>query len=610
MAEVRVDLGDSLKIGDVYKNHRPEFRPVDSDKLYGSERTLASAVNKIAQSLPVNLLVDYIYGRVTARALTSRISELVMEDPEMLERPVYAAFQSGAQDAADQQRRDVNAVLRRLGSPVMLRSAAELRKAKREVLWETDLSTFDRSDPNAPGRIYSRFRSQEILTDLSSTVQASIEATVGNAFTVTQQFQTGRTATGLTSQQTAQTIYAILDETSPTTPTGADLAARYVPHTRGLNTRYTTAVINHGNAVAYQQIQAGQTPSVAMRLADRSMERYGEKLRRSRARMIARTEIAYAQNAGIQHQHQLMIDSGVASPDSLKEWVTGPFDVCDICVPLGGTTVPVAGEFFWKNGSGNPPAHPNCRCKTRLRPSIAKAPQRIGAGTEDDPYRYQFDDGWEAPVDPSATRPRPRRKPAETVEPGPQPTLTREQYEAGGSNDSERAATVYRNLGYDAPPKVVGDLTPHIDRSPTDQLSRAVTGVYDGATETMRASDEIAEAFRTGKMFWGEGISGSGVYTIEGSEELLQEYLNSRLANLGRAVQSGDATVLRMTAKPDAKVLTATRRELEALVERTGIVDEMVAAASEGYDMVRVVKGDNVEVVVLNRGSIIVERAP
>lgn len=396
---VRVDMGDRDP-GEVYKNHRPEFRPVDSDKLYGSERTLASVVDRIANAIPADLLVDYVYERVSLDTLTRRIADLVADDPDMLERPIFNAFQSGAQDAAEQQRRDVNQVLYNLGSPVMLRSAAELRKAKREVLWDADLSTFDRSDPNAAGRVYSRFRGESILTDLTTTVRTSIETAITDSFTVSQSFATGRTVTGLTSQQTAQTIYAILDDIAPTRPTGADLAARYVGHTRGLTDRYAAAVINHGNAVAFEQIAAGQRPSVALRVAERAMERYGDRLRRSRARAIARTEIAYAQNAGIQHQNQLLMDSGVVAPNSVKEWITGPFDVCEICVPLGGTRVPLSMDFTWRGGSGNPPAHPNCRCKTRIVPTIDTAPVRTGTNTVDDPFRYVFPDGWIAPVNP------------------------------------------------------------------------------------------------------------------------------------------------------------------------------------------------------------------
>ena len=116
--------------------------------------------------------------------------------------------------------------------------------------------------------------------------------------------------------------------------------------------------------------------------------------------MIARTEIAAAQNAGIQAQQLAMIDAGVVSPESQKEWITGPFDVCQICQPLGGQKVPAASGFSWQNGSGNPPAHPNCRCKTRLVPTIGQAPVRTGAGVVDDPFRYVFADGWVAPINP------------------------------------------------------------------------------------------------------------------------------------------------------------------------------------------------------------------
>lgn len=400
---IRVELGGKDGV-EVYKNHRPEFRPTDSDKLYGSERTLAAAVTKIADAIPTDMLVDYIYGRVTTKTLDQAINDLVSDDPELLERPIFAGFQSGGLDAAEQQRRDVNAVLYKLSSPVMLRSTVELRKAKREVVWDAaDLGKFDQVDPNAAGRVYSRFRSQQILTDLAVTVRTSVETTIAQAFTVAQSFTTGRTVTGLTTDQTAQALYAILDDLSAVRPTGADLAARIVPHTRGLNDRYAAAVMNHGNAVAAEQLKAGQSPRRSQTIADRAMSRYGDKLRRSRARMIARTEIAYAQNAGIQHQNDLLMQAGVVSPDSQKEWITGPFDVCNICVPLGGTRVPMQSDFSWENGSGNPPAHPNCRCKTRIVPTIDTAPQRVGAGTVDDPFRYQFADGWIAPIHGAAT---------------------------------------------------------------------------------------------------------------------------------------------------------------------------------------------------------------
>ena len=389
MPPVRVELIEKQRLD----NHRPEFRPTDSAKLYGSERTLASAVNRIADAIPTSLVEDYIYGRIGATALTRRVAEVIQDDPTMIERPLFSGFQVGEADDAAQQRKDVNRRLRQLKSNVRLRSKAEVRKALDEVVWEPSLGSFNATDPNAPARVHARMQSQRILTDLSRSTVTSIDTIIQNSFRVTQTFSTGRTVAGLTPTQTAATIFTALDEIGPA-PTGADVAARTAIHTRGLNPRWALAVERSGNAAGYRAARNGASPERVLQIADRQMRRHGEKLRRSRSRMIARTEIAVAQNAGIQAQHDAMIASGVASPDSKKEWITGPFDVCPICTPLGGTTVPVSGEFFWSGGSGNPPAHPNCRCKTRLQPSIASAPERIGEGTMVDPYRYRFADGW------------------------------------------------------------------------------------------------------------------------------------------------------------------------------------------------------------------------
>lgn len=393
---VRVQLVEKQRLD----NQRPEFRPVDSDKLYGAERSIASGYNKVVEAISPALLVDFIFDRITVDRLLEGVRRLIEDDPELFERPIFRGFQSGTEDAAEQHRRDVNRELIRLRSNVRLRTTTSTTKAIDTVVWEPDLASFDRTDPDAPGRIYARFRAETILTDLTTTVRTSIETAVADAFRVSQTFETGRTVTGLTPQQTAQTIYAILDEISPTTPTGADLASRYVGPTRGLTDRYTSAVVKHGNGIAFEQIQSGRTSRQALAAAEAGMERYGSKLRRARSRAIARTEIAFAQNAGIQYQNDLLVSSGVVAPESNKEWITGPFDVCDICVPLGGTRVPLSLDFSWQGGAGNPPAHPNCRCKTRLVPTIQTAPTRVGEGTIEDPFRYQFADGWIAPVNP------------------------------------------------------------------------------------------------------------------------------------------------------------------------------------------------------------------
>ena len=392
---VRVELTQKQRLD----NHRPEFRPTDSAKLYGSERTLASAVNKIADAIPESLVVDYIYGRVQATSLTRRVTDLVEDDPTMIERPLFSGFQVGELDDAAQQRKDINRRLRELKSNVRLRSTNELSKAVDQIVWGPVLEDFNVTDPNAPARVHARMQSQRILTDLSRSTVDSIDVIVQNSFRVTQTFSTGRTVAGLTPAQTAQTILTALSEIGPT-PTGADLATRTAIHTRGLFPRWALAVERSGNAAGYRAARNGASPEQVLQIANRQMTRHGDKLRQARARMIARTEIAVAQNQGILAQQQALIDAGVVSPQSQKEWVTGPFDVCPICVPLGGTRVGQADFFSWDGGSGFPPAHPNCRCKTRLVPTMDTPPERVGVGTINDPFRYQFADGWIAPINP------------------------------------------------------------------------------------------------------------------------------------------------------------------------------------------------------------------
>ena len=393
---VRVELAQKQRLD----NHRPEFRPTNSAKLYGSERTLATAVGKIADAIPTSLVVDFIYGRVPATALTRRVTQLVEDDPTMLERPLFAGFQVGQADDAAQQRRDVNRRLRELGSNVRLRSTAELEKALDVVVWGPVLEDFNVTDPNAPARIHARLQSQRILTDLSRSTIDSIDVILQDAFRATQTFQTGRTVAGLTPTQTAQTILTALDEIAGLPPTGADLASRTAVHARGLFPRWALAVSRSGNAAGYRAARNGASAEQVLRIAEEQMRRHGAKLRLARARMIARTEIAVAQNAGILAQQQALIDAGVVSPTSQKEWITGPFDVCNICTPLGGTRVGQADFFSWQGGSGFPPAHPNCRCKTRLVPTMDSPPERIGSNTVEDPFRYVFADGWVAPVNP------------------------------------------------------------------------------------------------------------------------------------------------------------------------------------------------------------------
>ena len=104
--------------------------------------------------------------------------------------------------------------------------------------------------------------------------------------------------------------------------------------------------------------------------AQGAAEEYRARLVRSRADTIARTEIIAAQNTGQLVSWLQAADQGFLDlNNAYKEWVVGPdgwagIGVCEICLELGGETVPVLGVF--SNGEAYPPAHPNCRCNMNL----------------------------------------------------------------------------------------------------------------------------------------------------------------------------------------------------------------------------------------------------
>lgn len=578
---VRVRLDETRPFG----NHLPEFRPADPTRVTDAEREMARVVFRILstpidrQRTPLDTAIE-ILGRYE-------------ENRDALLGAVERSVRRGIKEGDARTRRDLNEHLRRLGSPVRLVAPNTTRNRKPkgtsdEVLKAAEVvevawSSIEPAAFQAPVIEGAQELSQEfttrILSDLSASASSAVRFEISDILA-------SRPAPTETVRDLQNRIQGILADASTDTMSGLTL-------------RQQRANTNEALSAMEAALKNGATDAQAQARFDQVLEKGAERRRRQRARTIARTETNRAVNAATRQSFDTAIAEGLIEPDSQAQWVTGPFDVCPICVSLAGQTVSLIeqGQFetdLTSSPTLYPPAHPNCRCKIRLVPATG-APKLVGANTPDDPLRYEFPAGFEEDV--TGLPPRPDT-----------PKVTADRYRSAGATDVERARRIYRDLGYDAPPRVVDDLAEHIDAAPTGQLSRAVTEVYDGATSTLRSAEEIAEEFRTGGMFWGEGLSGSGVYTIEGSEAVLQEYLAGRLSNLGRAVESGNATILRMTATPDAKVLTATRRELADLVERTGIEDEMVAAASEGFDIVRVVKGDNVEVVVLNRGAVIVER--
>ena len=390
-------------------NHRPEFRIPGSNALDGAERSIATAIYDFLNVIPEKRVLEILRSPTAYQTrFQDYLTDVSAEYLDDMARGIFNGWAEGARFGAEMIRQGLNTALRRAGSD--LRIVSNKRESPRfvtksidETEWSITVGNFDTQPENMEGKVYARFRSAKIFADLTDDIVLNIETAIANGFRARQAFATGRTVTGLTPDQTARALYGILAEISPvgaSSVTGADYASKIVPNVNGLTPEWARAVENNMNAVAAQQLNAGVPPAQALARVERAGRIYGNKLRRARARRIARTEISFAQNRAQQDMYVQAVNDGIVSLDDQKEWITGPYDVCNICVPMGGTQVPVTGVFTLPNGNQEeyPPAHPNCRCVTRLVPSFIDQPKRIGTNTPDDPYRYEFPGGFVADV--------------------------------------------------------------------------------------------------------------------------------------------------------------------------------------------------------------------
>jgi methylphosphotriester-DNA--protein-cysteine methyltransferase len=388
-------------------NHLPEFRPTDSDKLAAQERKIFDAVMTTIEEIPEDFYEGFLFNTVNETREIERLNEQLSRGKDRIAAAIFAVYVDSAENMASRLRKLINRKLIEVKSKARLVSRKEVEKANDKLIWEPfDFDTsipgvdlFDQQPGDMPGKVYARFRAGEIISSISSDVQASIEGIIAEGFTAQQTFSTGRTVTGLTPDQTARRLFALLRETSAVPITGADYAGQILPYTNGLFPRWAIAVDRSMNSYANGLAERGIETREIIERTKKHGERYGNKLRRSRARMIARTETSFAQNRGMVDVMLQTQSDGLVGAATTKEWVVGPTDVCNICTPMAGTKVPLKQPFRWSGGSGDfPPAHPNCRCTVDMNPELSQPPTKIGSGIPEDPHRYIFADGWQTVV--------------------------------------------------------------------------------------------------------------------------------------------------------------------------------------------------------------------
>ena len=139
--------------------------------------------------------------------------------------------------------------------------------------------------------------------------------------------------------------------------------ARQVRGSVGLTSRQAQWVENFRqrqiNAATERGIPAEQAPDAVQGAVDR----YHRRIHRYRSETIARTETIRASSEGRQEAWRQGLDQGFISPDAEKRWIV-EYDGCSICMDNG-----IAGWISINDtwATGDPPAHPNCRCDVILR---------------------------------------------------------------------------------------------------------------------------------------------------------------------------------------------------------------------------------------------------
>lgn len=305
-------------------------------------------------------------------------------------------------DAAVKEAEALKIELRRL-----YREAGLLRKESVTPEYLIAGFRFDRTSPTA--RSYAQTSAARLVTNVTKEGVQTLREAVAKAYTV-----------GATPNSLQQSLYKILNNQTVFAPSSSGaqtLATFYGVHAHGLTTRYENAVINRATQVAIGLEKRGITGTKALEEVKKKSQAYADKLRRQRSKTIARTELAFANNAGKQAAFDKTVADGLASKEnSRKQWKTNRFDVCKICVPLHGTTVKLDEEFAGKYK--HPPAHPNCRCTMNFVPNIKhyQAGQPTGLGTPESPA------GLTQPQIPSGAPSLPSGPPTPPAPPTPTPT--------------------------------------------------------------------------------------------------------------------------------------------------------------------------------------------
>lgn len=164
------------------------------------------------------------------------------------------------------------------------------------------------------------------------------------------------------AQEQRQALNAVIQHVSGYTAVTPDEAARIIRPCIGLTKPQALANARYRESVkqAYLKAHPRGKPETAEKRAADAAARYAARQHRYRAQNIARTELAYAYNAGAYGATKDAQARGYIG-DCVKVWLTAYDErVCPVCSAMDDEKRNM--DELFSNGKLLPPAHPSCRC--------------------------------------------------------------------------------------------------------------------------------------------------------------------------------------------------------------------------------------------------------
>lgn len=164
------------------------------------------------------------------------------------------------------------------------------------------------------------------------------------------------------AQEQKDAVNALIAHVSGYTAVTPDEAARIIRPVIGLTKPQILANARHRESVkeAYMKAHPNGKPETAEKKAADASARYAARQHRYRAQNIARTELAFAYNAGAYGAAKDAQAQGYIG-NCVKIWLTAYDErVCTRCSKMDGEKRNMDEPF--SNGKMLPPGHPSCRC--------------------------------------------------------------------------------------------------------------------------------------------------------------------------------------------------------------------------------------------------------